>query len=324
MSAEIRLTRVKKHGGALLCKRIFADENGRVQSDGSPCAMSRGTAKRVRLNGSPAANLSNEILDLGPHEALVLGDLADGLPDMIKLEKDECADPARGTYGRTRQTFQYHAGQPAAALLDHDQKAMPDAVRQRLVEVGGFEGALASLLPGFTDLARVSRASTSAGIFNSATGERFPGSGGLHVYVFVKDGTDIPRFLEALQKRAWLAGFGWIMVGGRGQLLVRSIVDTSVGLPERLVFEGPPLVVAPLAQNHAARQPQAHEGALLDTLAACRPLTAAEERRFAELVTAAKQAAKPEADEAIENAAGAIARDRSIDLEPRGRSSHRA
>ena len=59
------------------------------------------------------------------------------------------------------------------------------------------------------------------------------------------------------------------------------------------MFEGPPLVVAPLAQDQAARQPQAHEGALLDTLAACPPLTAAEERRFAELVTAAKQAAKP-------------------------------
>ena len=83
----------------------------------------------------------------------------------------------------------------------------------------------------------------------SRYGRAFPGSGGLHVYVFVKDGTDIPRFLEALQKRAWLAGFGWIMVGGCGQLLVRSIVDTSVGLPERLVFEGPPQIVAPLVQD---------------------------------------------------------------------------
>lgn len=87
VGAEIRLTRVKKQGGALLCKRIFLGENGRPQSDGSPCAMALGTATRVRLNGSPATNLCNEILDLGAHEALVLGDLADGLPDRIKLEK---------------------------------------------------------------------------------------------------------------------------------------------------------------------------------------------------------------------------------------------
>ena len=85
----------------------------------------------------------------------------------------------------------------------------------------------------------------------------------MHVYLFVRDGEDIPRFLETLQKRAWLAGLGWIMVAGRGALLIRSIVDVSVGLPERLVFEGPPLVVSPLAQDHAARQPVACEGELL-------------------------------------------------------------
>ena len=49
MTGEIRLTRVAKHGGALLGKRIVADENGSPVSDGSPCAMARGTAARVRL-----------------------------------------------------------------------------------------------------------------------------------------------------------------------------------------------------------------------------------------------------------------------------------
>ena len=93
MSAEIRITRVTKHAGALLSKRIFCGEDGRPQSDGSPCAMAHGTAMRVRLNGSPAMDLAGEILDLGSHEALVLGDLADGLPDGIRLEKDGVADP---------------------------------------------------------------------------------------------------------------------------------------------------------------------------------------------------------------------------------------
>ena len=77
MSAEIRLTRVKKHAGALLCKRISAGEDGRPHSDGSPCAMGRGTATRVRLNGSPASDLCGTIMGLDSHEALVLGDLAE-------------------------------------------------------------------------------------------------------------------------------------------------------------------------------------------------------------------------------------------------------
>ena len=33
---EIRLTRVKKQGGALLCKRIFRGKDGLPLSDGSP------------------------------------------------------------------------------------------------------------------------------------------------------------------------------------------------------------------------------------------------------------------------------------------------
>ena len=55
--------------------------------------------------------------------------------------------------------------------------------------------------------------------------------------------------LKALHARCWLAGFGWMMVGAGGQLLERSIVDRVVGAPERLIFEGPPLVVPPLEQD---------------------------------------------------------------------------
>ncbi|HEX2525293.1 MAG TPA: primase-helicase family protein [Geminicoccus sp.] len=311
---EIRLTRVKKQGGALLCKRISLGEDGTPKSDGSPCAMARGTAMRVRLNGSPAKNLATQILDLGSDEALVLGDLRADLPDKIALERDEVADPANGTHGRTRKTFRFPDGAPSVVLLDYDQKAMPADVRRRLEEVGGFEGALAALIPDFAALARVQRASTSAGLYNIETGERFPGNGGLHAYLFVEDGADIRRFLDTLQKRAWSAGLGWIMVAERGALLTRSIIDTSVGSPERLVFEGPPAVVAPLAQDQAERTPIAHEGARLDTRQAVPPLTADEEAQFTKLVTAAKLAAKPEAEAAIEKAAEAFAHSRGIDV----------
>ena len=130
----------------------------------------------------------------------------------------------------------------------------------------------------------------------------------------VKDGSDIPRFLDALQKRAWLAGYGWIYVAGRGSLLTRSIVDVTVGSPERLVFEGPPCVIAPLGQDQAARKPVPYDGELLDTLAACPPLTSEQNRQFEALVTAAKKAAKPEAEAAIEKSAEEIAEVRGIDM----------
>ena len=75
--------------------------------------------------------------------------------------------------------------------------------------------------------------------------------------------------------RGW-PDIGWIMVAGRGALLTRSIVDITVGSPERLVFEGPPQVVAPLAQDEAKRAPIAHDGELVDTRSACPSLTEAE------------------------------------------------
>ena len=86
--------------------------------------------------------------------------------------------------------------------------------------------------------AHVERASTSAGISNTATGQTFAGSGGMHIYVLAEDGADIPRALAALSDRLWLNGCGWLNVGAAGQVLTRSIVDASVGSPERLVFEG--------------------------------------------------------------------------------------
>jgi hypothetical protein len=112
---------------------------------------------------------------------------------------------------------------------------------------------------------------------------QLPGSDGVHVYIAVKDGTDIVRFLQTLHARCWLAGFGWLMVGAGGQLLERSIVDRMVGAPERLIFEGGPLLDPPLQQDKKSRRPVAVEGDALDTLAACPPLTIVEISRLRQL-----------------------------------------
>ena len=86
------------------------------------------------------------------------------------------------------------------------------------------------------------------------------------------------------------------MVGTAGQLLERSIVDVSVGSPERLVFEGAPVVVAPLAQDASERSAQASRAtAPLDSRKAVPDLTAAEEAEYRRLVNAERARLKPEA-----------------------------
>ena len=122
----------------------------------------------------------------------------------------------------------------------------------------------------------------------------------MHIYVAVKDSADIERFLKTLHDRCWLAGFGWLMVGAGGQLLERSIVDRMVGAPERLVFEGAPVLVPPLAQDEASRRPQIVDGELIDTLEICPPLSIREIAELKKLRAIAEQRLAPDAAKARE------------------------
>ena len=95
----------------------------------------------------------------------------------------------------------------------------------------------------------------------------------MHVFLHVQDGADIERFLRTLHDRCWLAGFGWHMVGAGGQLLDRSLVDRMVAAPERLVFEGAPVLDPPLVQDQKCRRPKVVEGEIIATMDVCPPLT---------------------------------------------------
>src|SRR5262249_10074020 len=121
-----------------------------------------------------------------------------------------------------------------------------------------------------------------------------PGSDGVHVYIEVKDGADIERFLRALHDRCWLAGFGWMMVSKSGALLERSIVDRTVGGPERPVFEGGPVLLPPLQQDKERRRPMAAYGAALDTGTACPSLSIVEQSRLDELKDKERERLAPE------------------------------
>jgi hypothetical protein len=143
-------------------------------------------------------------------------------------------------------------------------------------------------------LARLTRSSTSAGLSRSDTGAVIAGSDGVHVYPVVKDGADIERFLRALHDRCWLKGLGWFVVSRSGALLNRSLVDRMVGQASRLVFEGGPVLKSPLQQDKASRRPVSIAGVVLDTLAACPPLTIVEQSRLDGLKARERERLAPE------------------------------
>jgi hypothetical protein len=287
----IEITVLAKTEGSLLTKRISINPDGSLCSDGSACIMSSGAAERAIFDGLDgfAACISG----LRPHEAIALGALRDDLPARVRIvTKDKLnGHDAPDLIARTGNHIAYRPGQSALALVDFDTKGMPDAVKQRIEQLGGFWPALVAVLPELKSVGSVFRRSTSAGLNRTDTGERLAGSDGAHVFVLIADGADAERFLRALHARCWLHGLGWMMVGAAGQLLERSLVDRMVGAPERLVFEGAPDVQPPLAQDQALRVPEVTAGPAIDSRAVCpdlgvvdqawlRELRAAEERRL--------------------------------------------
>ena len=282
MKSAVELTVFTKTDGPLT-KRISINPDGSISSDGSACVMSRGIAQRETI--SDIAQLAKLIERVGPDQALGLGSLRADLPDAVSVVTKAQIDGStpHDIIARTADNILYRPGEPAFALLDFDKKGMPQYVAAEISRRGGFLRTLLSVLPALADAARVTRASTSAGLFRSDTDEKMPGSGGLHIYVLVEDGADVERFLKTLHDRCWLAGFGWMMVGAGGQLLDRSLIDRSVFGAERLVFEGGPVLEPPLQQDPVCRRPQATEGKALDTFASCPPLTIVEAAKLEEL-----------------------------------------
>jgi hypothetical protein len=295
----IELTVFTKSGG-VLSKRISLNGDGTVKSDGSECVMKYGQARRAHLAG--VHDLAELIDRLEASEAIALGRLRSDLANDVAVTTKYKLDTVNGhdIIARTDNDIIYNADDPVFVLLDYDMKGMPQEVADKIAALGGFWKALCSVVPEFANAARVMRKSTSAGLKRSDTGQKFEGSGGLHCYLVAIDGHDAVRFLTALHERCWLSGLGWMMVGVAGHLLERSIVDRMVGAPERLVFEGPPVVEPPLAQEAAARRPEATDGEAIDTVRACPPLTLVEKQALRKLRAEARQRLLPEVTKARE------------------------
>ncbi|ARJ65141.1 hypothetical protein WV31_05440 [Magnetospirillum sp. ME-1] len=291
MGVAVELTLFSKDGGPLT-KEVTLAADGTVSSDGSACFMQSGAAKRVCLaNGELFSGLAELINSTTSEQALGTGTLvAEGDTVMVCTRKR----PSSGAVARTRDAFDYRPGEPAFVLLDFDRKGMPAAVKQRLDDLGGFWSGLQFVFPALAAAGTVQRASTSSGLIRTADGHRFPDSGGVHVYLALRDGSDAKRFLEVLHQRCWLAGLGWFWVSASGTPLERSVVDTSVWAPERLIFEGAPTLGYGLAQDAEVRRAVHLDGDIVDSkqLADLAPAEAVEYRR---LLADAKAAAEPEA-----------------------------
>ena len=289
---DVEITLLRKDGGPLT-KKISLGADDKPRSDGSACIMARGRASRLRLTNLPDGGDVFERME--SCEAIALGAMRADLPDSVDVVTKRKLNGAAATIARTKDFIDYRPDKPALMLLDADTKGMPKAVKARINEAGGMMKAMMKVLPELAGCARLIRPSTSTGLYRTDNGTQFQGSPGWHTFPLIVDGADIERTLKTLHDRCWLHGFGWMMVGAGGQLLNRSIVDKSVYAPERLVFEGPPVMVSPLAQDRARRKPRVYDGPPLDTREDVRSLTIVETAELKRLQEKEVHRLKPEA-----------------------------
>jgi hypothetical protein len=250
MTAEITLI-TKLGPNPVMTKKIFLDATGTVRSDGSQCLMVQGTAST--MPPATASAFAELIESCRSDQAFALGTLRADIstPAAITTKNNLKNNP--GAITRSRDYIDYRSGHQAWVLSDSDLKGIPANVLANIEARGGIWIVLLAIAPGLGRAARVARASTSAGLFREDNGELFPGSGGAHNFILVKDGADAERFLRDLHDLCWLHGFGWHLIGKAGQLLDRSLVDCMVGYGERLVFEAAPIITPPLAQDLSKR-----------------------------------------------------------------------
>jgi hypothetical protein len=254
--------------------------------------MWRGTVSRLALSDwhTFAAELDGTPSDV----AYGLGCLREDLPDSLSLVVKD--DPRNGTLGfvsRTKDNLSYRHWTPAFALFDYDTKGMPSDVATNLQAAGGFSKALELICPALAHAGYIPRSSTSAGLINGKTGKRYD-SIGQHLYVPIKDGSDMERFLYTMHDRAWLEGFGWYLIGRAGQLRERSIIDHSVWSPERLIFEANPTLEPPWKQE--PRKAVIRDGMVLDSHIACVDLSDGENTKVNHLKAKAKEALAEDAE----------------------------
>jgi hypothetical protein len=214
-----------------LTKRFALDENGRIDSS-AIAHMTEGHARVEQLDN--LAQLGGFLPLLTPHQAITCGVPAKGHTPLTTRAGAEFRHDA---VARTNEAFHFPYG---AALYPIDV----DVDGDEFPTVASVLDALEACSPWLAHVYRVARPSSSS--FVGARGLR-----GVHIYIAVTRGTDIPDLAKRMQIEQWSAGRGYVKISKSGALLTRQLSDHAVYQPSRLMFEASPVLAEGVTRNVA-------------------------------------------------------------------------
>jgi hypothetical protein len=263
-------------GRGALGKAIALKKDGTLEK--TPLANSVTFVATVEV---ASANALADLIDsCKVNQALALGTCSRTHAEIVVAEKQALFPNA---IARTKAHFKFAEGL-GYALLDVDVKDAPPDIIAKVDRLEGVWAILTALYPPLATASRVRRASQSSCV--RVIDQPPLATRSEHIYVLLQRGVDTPALIERLHQRLWLTGFGWIAIGAAGQLLERSLIDCTVASPERLIFEGPPLLQS-AGLVLASRRAQAREGI---AIVPPPPLNDEGEQRYLDAVRAAKSA----------------------------------
>ncbi len=268
-SRLVQFSVVTKSNGPLTKIMRLDPVTGMVIKDGSECRMAEGTLNTLSI--SSLQKFADGLRKMKSNHALVHGISDYPVTEITtsgKLDAAQAGRPAGALplIARTKEFIHYPDG-PALLMFDHDKArdnaVADDALARKTFCPDEVVELIAEVMPEILQAGWVSTPSTSACIYDKDGNELRGEGSGSHIYFFVENGRDIPRFLEVLGKRLFLIGYGRVEISRSGVLLARTLVDLSVGSPERLDFAAGAVCQNGLAQKLPA--PIVKEGIYLNT-----------------------------------------------------------
>jgi len=233
--ARLSVLRNKKWMG----KKFFRGGDGGIQKQ-SNGLFTDGIVRSLEVLNS--VHLAKLIAQLKPTDALCLG-IHDAGPRTLRAstrsKMARIQDSGIQCIARTKDHFSFHDGE-GWLLIDFDDKDLPPRINDRIDANGGIYAVLLQLWPELERGDFLIKPSSSAGVHLPDTEPA--AASGFHMFVRIKDARAIPQTLQALHARCWDTGYGYHIISKSGQQLDRSLIDVSVGSPERLIFTADPIL----------------------------------------------------------------------------------
>jgi predicted P-loop ATPase len=186
------------------------------------------------------------------------------------------------------KSYLAHRDQPGVLIIDIDYKD-PKVVAglhmgggQPYVTQDAALEALSKVLPEADNCALLIGWSTSSNLYKGK--KQVKNTGGIRIYIPVKDASKIPDLIDTMHKRSWLHDEGWAYVGKAGQFEERSLADTALKKVTQPDYAAPDLGDG-LTQD---REWAEYKGEWLDP-ALVTPLSAKEEIEYRKAVAEAKE-----------------------------------